>query len=90
MIYLQNIEFLSSIFWPEGAYTDATYANDARIIIPYGDEILNHNYIGSLGCIPNDPKSRGTVVRKAELDPRQRHSKQSTAFSEHPQILTLH
>ena len=26
-------------------------------MIPYYDEIMNHDYIGSLGCIPNEPKS---------------------------------
>ena len=58
VIYLQNMKFIWSILWPGGAYTSATYANDARIMIPYSDEIVNHDYIGSLGCIPNEPKSQ--------------------------------
>ena len=57
VIYLQNMKFVQSILWPEGAYTDATYADDTRIMIPYSDEIVNHNYIGLLGCIPNEPKT---------------------------------
>ena len=47
VIYLQNIKFIQSIFWPGGAYTDNTYANKAKIMIPYDDEIVNHDYIGS-------------------------------------------
>ena len=38
---------VQSILWPGGAYTDNTYANKAKIMIPYYDEIVNHNYIGS-------------------------------------------
>ena len=58
MIYLQNMKFLQSILWPAGAYTDATNATAAAIMIPYKDEILNHNYLGSFGSIPNETKSR--------------------------------
>ena len=50
-----NMKFVRSILWPGGAYTDAAYADDARIMIPYSDEIMNHDNIGSLGCIPNEP-----------------------------------
>ena len=57
VIYLQNIKFIQLIFWPGGAYTYATHAAKAKIMIPYYDEIVNHDYIGSLGCIPNKPKS---------------------------------
>ena len=49
VIYLQNMKFVKSIFWPGGAYTDTTYAHTARILIPYSDEIMNHDYIGSFG-----------------------------------------
>ena len=28
----------------------------AKIMIPYYDEIVNQDYIGPLGCIPNEPK----------------------------------
>ena len=57
VIYLQNMKFVQLILWPGGAYTDDTYATKARITIPYYDEIMNHDYLGSLGCIPNEPKS---------------------------------
>ena len=53
---MQNMKFVQSILWPGGAYTDAAYANDARIMIPYSDEIINHDYIGSFACTPNEPK----------------------------------
>ena len=52
VIYLENTKFLQSILWPGGAYTDATNATAATIMIPYKDEILNHDYIGSFGSIP--------------------------------------
>ena len=61
VIYLQNMKFVRSILWPGGAYTDASYANAARIMIPYSDEIMNHDYIGSLACMPNEP-TRGTFA----------------------------
>ena len=57
VIYLQNMKFVQSILWPGGAYTDAAHVAKAKIMIPYSDEIMNHDYIGSLGCIPNEPKS---------------------------------
>ena len=57
VIYLQNMKFVQSIFWPVGAYTDAAHTTKAKIMIPYYDEIVNHDYIGSLGCIPNEPKT---------------------------------
>ena len=57
VIYLQNIKFVKSILWPGGAYTDAAHAAKAKIMIPYSHEIMNHDYIGSLGCIPNEPKT---------------------------------
>ena len=47
VIYLQNMKFVWSILWPGGAYTDNTYANKAKIMIPYYDEIMNYGYIGS-------------------------------------------
>ena len=62
VIYLQNMKFVQSILWPGGAYTDATHATKAKITIPYSDEIMNHDYIGSLGCIPNEPKTRGVTI----------------------------
>ena len=57
VIYLQNMKFLQSILSPGEAYTDNTYANTAKIMIPYRDEIMNHDYIGSLACMPNEPKT---------------------------------
>ena len=47
MIYLQNMKFMGSILWPGVVYTDNTYTDKAKIMIPYYDEIVNHNYIGS-------------------------------------------
>ena len=44
VIYLQNMKFLQSILWPGGVYTDA---NATKIMTPYSDEIMNHDYIGS-------------------------------------------
>ena len=46
-IYLQNMKFVWLILWPGGVYTDNTYANKAKIMILYYDEIMNHDYIGS-------------------------------------------
>ena len=57
VIYLKNIKFIQSILWPGEVYTDAAHATKAKITIPYSDEIMNHDYIGSLGCIPNEPKT---------------------------------
>ena len=51
------MKFLWSILSPEEAYTDTTYANTTKIMIPYSDEIMNHDYIGSLAYMPNEPKS---------------------------------
>ena len=56
VLYMQNIKFLQSILWPGGAYTDATFGDAAKIMIPYGDEIMNQDYIGPLACMPNEPK----------------------------------
>ena len=47
VIYLQNMKLMRSILWPGGAYTGNTYANKAKIMILYYDEIMNHEYIGS-------------------------------------------
>ena len=58
------MKFVRLILWPGGAYTDAAHANKAKIMIPYSDEIMNHDYIGSLGCIPKEPKS--PVVKKIQ------------------------
>ena len=55
VIYLQNMKFLQSIFSPGEAYTDAAYGDATKIMIPYSDEIMNHDYIGSLAY---EPKSR--------------------------------
>ena len=55
-IYLQNMKFLQSMLSQEQLYTDAAYANAAKIMIPYIDEIMNHDYIGSFACMPNEPK----------------------------------
>ena len=57
-IYQQNMKFLRSILSPGQLYTDATYTDAAKIMISYIDEIMNHDYIGSLACMPNEPKIR--------------------------------
>ena len=56
------MKFLQLILWPEGAYTDTAHTAKARIMIPYSHEIMNHVYIGSLGCIPNEPKLHFCLV----------------------------
>ena len=48
VIYLQNMKFVLLILWPGGAYTDDTYATKVKSMIPYYDEIMNHDYVGSL------------------------------------------
>ena len=40
VIYLQNMKFLQSILLLGEAYTNDTYANAAKIMIPYMDEIM--------------------------------------------------
>ena len=52
VIYLQNMKFMQSILWPGGVYTDAAHTTKAKIMIPYYDEIVNHDYIGSIGMYP--------------------------------------
>ena len=51
------MKFLQSILWPGGVYTDDTYTAKVKSMIPYYDEIMNHDYIGSLACMPNEPKT---------------------------------
>ena len=65
MWYLQNMKFLWSILWSGGMCTDNTYITKVKSMIPYYDEIMNHNYIGSLGCIPNEPKT--TMLKSVKL-----------------------
>ena len=62
VIYLQNIKFVQLILWPGRAYTDATHADTTKIMISYSDEIMNHDYIGSLACMPNEPKIKGQTL----------------------------
>ena len=56
VIYLQNMKFVQSILWPGEAYTNAAHTDRAKIMIPYSDEIMNHDYIDSMACMPNEPK----------------------------------
>ena len=51
----------------EEAYTDATYADAAKIMIPYSHEIMNHDYIRSLACMPNEPKTTLFVDLKLQF-----------------------
>ena len=53
---------------PEGVYTYATHATKAKIMIPYSDEIVNQDYIGSLGCIPNEPKTQEMDDKYPKVD----------------------
>ena len=62
VIYLQNMKFVRSILWPGGAYTDATHAAKGKIIIPYYDEIMNHDYTGSFGNAKMSQKPMITVL----------------------------
>ena len=52
------MKFLQSILSLKQFYTDAAYADAAKVMIPYRDEIMNHYYIGSLACMPNEPKPK--------------------------------
>ena len=56
VINLQNMRFLQSILSLGEAYTDITNADATKIMILYRHEIMNHDYIGSLACMPNEPK----------------------------------
>ena len=47
VICLQNIKFVQLLLRPGGAYTNTTHAAKGKIMIPYCDEIMNHDYIGS-------------------------------------------
>ena len=58
MIYLQNMKFVQLIVWPGGAYTDNTYATKPESRSNIMVHFMNHDYIGSLGCIPNEPKNQ--------------------------------
>ena len=48
-IFISNMKFLSLIQWLGGLCTDANANNYAQR--------TNHDYIGSFGKIPNEPKS---------------------------------
>ena len=57
VIYQQNMKFMQLILWPGGAYTYNTYATKLESRSHIRIHFMNHDYIGSLGCIPNEPKS---------------------------------
>ena len=57
VLYLQNIKFVQLIVWPGGAYTDNTYATKPESRSHIMIHFMNHDNIGSLGCIPNEPKT---------------------------------
>ena len=50
-IFIQNMKFLSSILWLGGLCTEAN--NDTDNYARW----TNHEYIGSFGRIPNEPKT---------------------------------
>ena len=62
VIYLQNIKFVWLIVWPEGMYTDNTYATKPESRSHIMVHFMNHDYIGSLECIPNEPKRTTTIT----------------------------
>ena len=57
------MKFLQSILLPGQLYTDAAYADATKTMIPYSHEIMNHDYIGSLACMPNEPKTFNEAFR---------------------------
>ena len=60
---------MQSILWPGGAYTDNAYANKAKIMIPYYNEIVNHDYIGSFWQCQISHKA-GTPERSLYASPQ--------------------
>ena len=64
-IFTSNMKFLSLILWLGGLCTDADNgnANDADNTDNYA-RWTNHDYIGSFGRIPNEPKSRNKIKQK--------------------------
>ena len=59
-IFISNMRFLSLILWLGGLCTDANNANDPADTDAYDTDNYarrtNHDYIGSFGRIPNEPK----------------------------------
>ena len=53
-IFIPNMKFLSSILWLGGLCTDA---DDADANADNYARRTNHDYIGSFGRIPNEPKT---------------------------------
>ena len=58
VIYLQNMKLVRLIVWPGGACTDNTYATKPESRSHIMVHFMNHDYIGSLGCIRNEPKRK--------------------------------
>ena len=58
-IFIPNMKFLSSILWLGGLCTDADDANNTTNADDTDNYVrqTNHDYIGSFGRIPNEPKS---------------------------------
>ena len=81
VIYLQNMKFMQSILWPEGAYTDAAHATKAWIMSPYYDEIVNHDYIGSLGMYSKWAKKVSPNLAKCDTLVVPIFSNVATAFA---------
>ena len=57
IIYLKNIKFMRLILWPEGAYTDHTYATTVAITIPYYDSFHESRLYRLIMAMPNEPKT---------------------------------
>ena len=56
-IFIPNMKFLSSILWLGGLSTDANNTDDDTNDTDNYARQSNHDYIGSFGRIPNEPKS---------------------------------
>ena len=67
MIYLQYMKFVRSTLWPGGAYTDTAHAKKAKIMIPYSDEIMNHDYIGSFWQCQMSQKVLSIIYQSSRL-----------------------
>ena len=56
-IFILNMKFLSLILWLGGLCTDANDADDDANDTDNNEQRTNHDYIGSFGRIPNEPKT---------------------------------
>ena len=59
-IIIPNMKFLSWILWLRGLCTDADNDANADDTDNYAQR-TNHDYIGSIGRIPNEPKEQNRL-----------------------------